>query len=121
MAGSIALRHHMPNIRSIYRRRFQRARICAIPRPHLVKYCCNPRFSTTTSNVRLVVTRVLLSHTQHDAIQCPNGKDEPSVSILREHAISFNHELGRTIIILNWDPKTDPAASVAIKREDRSR
>jgi hypothetical protein len=63
----------------------------------------------------------MLSHTQHDAVQCPNGKDEPSVSSLREHAISFNHELGRTIITLNWDPKTDPAASVAIKAEDSSR
>jgi hypothetical protein len=194
MAGSIALRHHMPNIRSIYRRRFQRARICAIPRPHLVKYCCNPRFNMTTSNVRLVVTRVQyracentrlastgntivtlswepsqfyppededpvdeniytgnsgpsadgsawqyclapsyaenkvyisspfpksapLSNTetafakmlfqseiQHNAVQCPNGNDEPSISNMRQHAISFNHELGNTIITLNWKP-----------------
>jgi hypothetical protein len=65
----------------------------------------------------------MLSHTgiQHDATQCPNDKDEPSVSSLREHAISFNHELGRTIFTLNWDPKTDPAASVALKAEDSSR
>jgi hypothetical protein len=44
------------------------------------------------------------SEIQHDAVQCPYGNDEPAISSMREYAISFNHDLGNTIITLNWEP-----------------
>jgi hypothetical protein len=42
------------------------------------------------------------SKKQHDAVQCPIGKDERSILSMREHAISFNHNRGYTIITQNW-------------------
>jgi hypothetical protein len=44
------------------------------------------------------------SEKQHDAVQCPIGKDERSISRMREHAINFNHNRGYTIITRNWKP-----------------
>jgi hypothetical protein len=46
--------------------------------------------------------KLLESEIQHDVVQCPNGNDEPSISSMQQRAISFNHELGKTIINLNW-------------------
>ena len=44
------------------------------------------------------------SKIQHDGVQCPNGNDRPSIWSMRAHAISFNHDLGKTIIILDQTP-----------------
>ena len=63
-----------------------------------------PKSASLNSTETAFAKMLFQTKIQHDAIQCPNGKDEPSVSSLREHAISFNHELGNTIITLNWKP-----------------
>ena len=61
--------------------------------------------SAPLSNTETAFAKMLFqSEIQHDAVQCPNGNDEPSISSMREHAISFNHDLGNTIITLNWEP-----------------
>ena len=42
------------------------------------------------------------SELKHDAVQCPNSTDQSSVSVMRDHTISFNQEHGMTIVTLNW-------------------
>jgi hypothetical protein len=44
------------------------------------------------------------SNKQHDDVQCPIGKDKPSILSMRKHAISFNHDRGYAIITRNWEP-----------------
>jgi hypothetical protein len=44
------------------------------------------------------------SGVKHDVIQCPRADDEPSIEILRQEAISFNHLAGNEIVKLDWKP-----------------
>ena len=46
--------------------------------------------------------KLLESKMQHDAVQCPNGNDEPVISSMRQRAISFNQDRGNTIVTLDW-------------------
>ena len=46
--------------------------------------------------------KLLESEIQHDAVQCPNGNDEPVISSMRQRAISFNQDRGNTIVTLDW-------------------
>lgn len=54
---------------------------------------------------------------QHDAVQCPIGKDEASILSMREYAIGFNHDRGNKVITLNWK-LSGSTAGIAIKAED---
>jgi hypothetical protein len=40
----------------------------------------------------------------HDDVQCPRAGDEPSIVVMRQDAISFNHAAGNEIVNLNWKP-----------------
>lgn|ERR1700688_421378 len=44
------------------------------------------------------------SGVRHDDVQCPRADDEPSIVVMRQEAISFNHVAGNEIVNLNWKP-----------------
>ncbi len=44
------------------------------------------------------------SEIKHDVVECPIGKDKSSIASMRAGAISFNQQVGKTIIPLNWKP-----------------
>ena len=41
------------------------------------------------------------SRIKYDVVQCPNSIDQSSISVMRDHAIGFNQERGKTIISLS--------------------
>jgi hypothetical protein len=80
---------------------------CLAPSHAEHKVYISPPFpkSAALNSTEAAFDRMLLqSQIQHDAVQCPNGNDEPATSSMRQYAISFNRKLGNTIITLNWKP-----------------
>jgi hypothetical protein len=61
-----------------------------------------PKSASLYASETAFAKRLLQSEIQHDAVQCPNGNDEPSISSMRQRAISFNQDRGNMIITLDW-------------------
>ena len=61
-----------------------------------------PKSASLHASETAFAKRLLESEIQHDAVQCPNGNDEPAISSMRQRAISFNQDRGSTIITLDW-------------------
>jgi hypothetical protein len=41
---------------------------------------------------------------RYDDVQCPRSGDEPSLTNMERHAVSFNRELGNQVITMRWQP-----------------
>jgi len=61
-----------------------------------------PKSASLHESETAFAKKLLESEIQHDAIQCPNGNDEPAISRMRQRAMSFNQDRGGTIITLDW-------------------
>ena len=61
-----------------------------------------PKSASLHESETAFAKKLFESKIQHDAIQCPNGNDEPAILSMRERAISFNQDRGNTIITLAW-------------------
>jgi hypothetical protein len=61
-----------------------------------------PKSASLYASETAFAKKLLESEIRHDAVQCPNGNDEPSISSMRQRAISFNQDRGNMIITLNW-------------------
>jgi hypothetical protein len=65
-----------------------------------------PKSASLSANEATFSEMLSQSNIKHEPVQCPIAKDKSSISSMREHAISFNHDLGKTIVTLNWKPVT---------------
>jgi hypothetical protein len=63
-----------------------------------------PKSASLSANEAAFTKMLSQSNIKHEPVQCPIAKDKSSISSMREHAISFNHDLGKTIVTLNWKP-----------------
>jgi hypothetical protein len=61
-----------------------------------------PKSASLHASETAFAKRLLESEIQHDAVQCPNGNDEPVISSMRQRAIRFNQDRGNTIVTLDW-------------------
>jgi len=61
-----------------------------------------PKSASLHASETAFAKKLLEAEIQHDAIQCPNGNDEPAILSMRQRAISFNHDRGNTIVTLDW-------------------
>jgi hypothetical protein len=61
-----------------------------------------PKSASLHASETAFAKKLLESKMQHDAVQCPNGNDEPVISSMRQRAISFNQDRGNTIVTLDW-------------------
>jgi hypothetical protein len=62
------------------------------------------RAESLTASKTAFVKMLFRSNIKHIDVQCPMGKDEPSILSMRNNAISFNQNRGNVIITLNWKP-----------------
>jgi hypothetical protein len=40
---------------------------------------------------------------RHDVVQCPRADDEPSIEMMLQYAVDFNHRLGNTVIHIPFE------------------
>ena len=61
-----------------------------------------PKSASLHASETAFAKRLLESEIQHDAVQCPNGNDEPAILSMRQRAIGFNQDRGNTIMTVDW-------------------
>jgi hypothetical protein len=40
---------------------------------------------------------------QHDVVQCPRADSVSAIMTMRQHAVAYNNQIGRTVIYVRWE------------------
>ena len=67
-------------------------------------YISSPFSRTVDLNIIQILFSQRLLGLQHEPVQCPIARYKETLATMRDDAISFNRNIGKAIVTLNWEP-----------------